>query len=127
MPDSPIYATPRVAYFAGVRSTLPITPGELSPGAICGAAMVASGQPWPVAVLASMLIYAGTMQQATIQLLATGAPWAILALTLAPSNPQFAAGLAAAAVAARWRNTLAIIIAGMLVLHAWPQPVAVLP
>ena len=41
------------------------------------------------------------------------------ALKLAPDNPRLAAGLVAAAVAWRWRNTLITIGTGMLALHAF--------
>jgi predicted branched-subunit amino acid permease len=67
-------------FLAGAKSCLPVLPGIISFGTICGAAMVASGLSKAAAVAMSLLVFAGTLQLAAVQLAATGAPLAIIAL-----------------------------------------------
>jgi 4-azaleucine resistance transporter AzlC len=68
-------------FIAGFRAALTISPGVMSWGMISGVAMVAAGLP-PVAAMAmSLLVFAGSSQLATLQLMAGGAalPIALLA------------------------------------------------
>ena len=56
-------------------------------GAISGVAMVAAGMPNYLAMLMSVLVYAGSSQLAALQLLASGSPVAIA--ILAAADPRW--------------------------------------
>ncbi len=77
-------------FLAGVKDCLPVLPGVMSFGLICGAAMVAAGVPRGAAVAMTLLVFAGTMQLAAVQLAATGAPLAVIALAGVIINLRFA-------------------------------------
>ena len=62
----------------GVRGMLPFAPGVAAWGLVTGVAMVESGMGTGYAVLASLVIYAGSAQLATLPLLAAGAPLAVV-------------------------------------------------
>ena len=46
-------------FLAAAKACLPVLPGVLAFGAICGVAMVAAGMPYSLAMLMSILVYAG--------------------------------------------------------------------
>lgn len=71
-------AADRAAFFAGIRSTLPAAPGTATFAMICGAAMVGAGMPPLAAIAAGALVYGGTIQLASVQLLSTGAPFLVI-------------------------------------------------
>lgn len=102
-------------FLAAVRSCLPVLPGVLAFGAISGVAMVAAGMPYYLAVLMSILVYAGNAQLAALQLLTSGSPLAIAILAALVINLRFciyslsmAPHLAAAGP--RWRPLLSYLL-----------------
>lgn len=76
-------------FFAAARSCLPVVPGVLAFGAISGVAMVAAGMPHTMAMLMSVMVYAGSSQLASLQLLASGTPLAIIILAALVLNLRF--------------------------------------
>ncbi|MBE0622692.1 MAG: AzlC family ABC transporter permease [Burkholderiales bacterium] len=76
-------------FLAAVRSCLPVLPGVLTFGAISGVAMVAAGMPYYLAMLMSVLVYAGNAQLAALQLLTSGSPVAIAILAALVINLRF--------------------------------------
>ncbi len=82
-------ATFRQAYFSGLRATLPAAPGTATFGMICGAAMVGAGMPPLVAIAAGAMVFAGTLQLAAVQLLATGAPLLLIVVAGVVVNLRF--------------------------------------
>ena len=102
-------------FLAAVKGCLPVLPGVLAFGAISGVAMVAAGMPHYLAMLTSVLVYAGSSQLAALQLLASGTPLAIILLAALVINLRFsiyslsiASHLAAAG--ARWRPLLSYLL-----------------
>ncbi|WP_425261943.1 AzlC family ABC transporter permease [Rubrivivax sp. RP6-9] len=67
----------------GVQEMSGIALGIAAWGLITGVAMVKSGLPVPIAVLMSLLVFAGTAQLAALPLMASGAPiWVVWATAL---------------------------------------------
>ncbi len=79
----------RAAFVAGVRASLPTVPGTATFGMICGATMVGAGMPPLVAVAAGTLVFAGTLQLAAVQLLATGTPMLLILAACLVMNLRF--------------------------------------
>lgn len=77
------------AFAAGVRATLPVLLGIVPFGVITGVAMVASGIPPAVAMLMSIVVFAGASMVASAQLLASSAPVALIVLTTLVINLRF--------------------------------------
>jgi predicted branched-subunit amino acid permease len=101
---------------AGVRATLPLLLGVVPFGVITGVAMVASGIPPLMAMLASILIYAGASMVASAQLLASGTPALLIVATTFFINLRFmmySASLRQHFVHAplRWRLLIAYLLA----------------
>ena len=80
------------AFTEGVRASLPVLLGVVPFGIITGVAMVASGIPPLVAVLMSLLVFAGASMVASAQLLASGSPALLVVLTTLIINLRFMAG-----------------------------------
>jgi 4-azaleucine resistance transporter AzlC len=102
-------------YLAAVKACLPVLPGVMAFGAISGVAMVAAGMPHYLAMLMSVLVYAGSSQLAALQLLSSGTPLAIAVLAALVINLRFsiyslsiAPHLAAASP--RWRPLLSYLL-----------------
>lgn len=74
----------------GIRAVLPVLPGVGSFGLISGVAMVGSGMTPFTAMAMSIATYAGTAQLAALQLLAAGAPLAVIFLAALVLNLRFA-------------------------------------
>jgi 4-azaleucine resistance transporter AzlC len=72
-----------------VRATLPVLLGIIPFGVITGVAMVASGIPPLVAMLMSILVFAGASMVASAQLLASHAPALLVVLTTLIINLRF--------------------------------------
>jgi 4-azaleucine resistance transporter AzlC len=72
-----------------VRATLPVLLGIIPFGVITGVAMVASGIPPLVAMLMSILVFAGASMVASAQLLASSAPALLIVLTTLIINLRF--------------------------------------
>jgi predicted branched-subunit amino acid permease len=64
----------RSSFYAGARATLPVLLGIVPFGVITGVAMVASGIPPLVAMLMSVVVFAGASMVASAQLLTSQAP-----------------------------------------------------
>jgi predicted branched-subunit amino acid permease len=73
----------------GAREMAEITPGIAAWGLITGVAMVKAGLSVPLAVLMSLLVYAGTAQLAVLPLMAGGAPLWVVWATAACVNLRF--------------------------------------
>lgn len=79
----------RSAFAAGARASLPVLLGLVPFGMICGVAMVASGIAPLTAAAMSVLVFAGASMLAASQLLAAGAPVALIVLTAFFINLRF--------------------------------------
>ena len=77
------------AFSAGARATLPVLLGIVPFGVITGVAMVASGIPPLVAMLMSIIVFAGASMVASAQLLASNAPALMIVLTTLIINLRF--------------------------------------
>jgi predicted branched-subunit amino acid permease len=75
-------------YRRGAREMAEVVPGIAAWGLITGVAM-AQALPLPIAVLMSLLVFAGSAQLATIPLLAAGAPTWVVWLTAICVNLRF--------------------------------------
>jgi len=76
-------------FLAGVRALLPVLPGVAAFGAISGVAMVGAGlAPW-LALVMSVIVFAGTAQLAALQLVAAGAPLGVIFLAGLILNLRF--------------------------------------
>ena len=106
---------PHPQFLAAVKACLPVLPGVFAFGTISGVAMVAAGMPYYLAMLMSVLVYAGSSQLAALQLLSSGTPLAIVILAGLVINLRFsiyslsmAPHLAAAGT--RWRPLLSYLL-----------------
>lgn len=81
---------PRASFAQGVRDMAPLTPGIVPFGMITGAAMVAAGIPEPHAVGMTLSMFAGAAQLAAAELIARGAPAAVILATALVVNLRFA-------------------------------------
>jgi len=71
----------RIAFRAALRVTAPVLWGYLAIGITFGCMLyVQTGHGWPVAMMMSLLLYAGAMQFAAVPLIAQGAPLGQIAL-----------------------------------------------
>jgi predicted branched-subunit amino acid permease len=77
------------AFAAGARATLPVLLGIIPFGVITGVAMVASGIPPLLAMLMSIVVFAGASMVASAQLLASSAPAALIVFTTLFINLRF--------------------------------------
>lgn len=77
----PIWRHPEFAH--GARDMVGISMGIAAWGLVTGVAMAKSGLPLPLAVLMSLLVFAGSAQLAALPLIITGAPvWMVWAIAL---------------------------------------------
>ena len=74
---------------AGARAALPVAPGVVAFGIITGVAMVASGIAPLVAMLMSIVVFAGASMVAAAQLLASGTPALLVVATTVFINLRF--------------------------------------
>lgn len=85
----------------GARDLAPFAPGIAAWGVVTGVAMVQSGLSLPLAVLMSLIVYAGTAQLSALPLMAAGAPmWVVWAAA-------FCVNLRFVIYSAQWRPYLA--------------------
>ncbi|WP_437531042.1 AzlC family ABC transporter permease [Sorangium sp. So ce726] len=73
----------------GAREMLHVSPGVAAWGLVTGVAMVKSGLTAPLAVLMSLVVFAGSAQLATMPLLASGAPLWVVWATATCVNLRF--------------------------------------
>lgn len=83
-------ATRRDAFFAGVRSILPITLGVIPFGVIAGVAAIEAGLATGQAIALSPIVFAGAAQLATVDLMARDAAPVVIVLTALVINARFA-------------------------------------
>jgi predicted branched-subunit amino acid permease len=79
----------RSAFAAGARASVPVLLGIVPFGVITGVAMVASGIPPLVAMLASVVVFAGASMVAAAQLLASDTPALLVVLATLFINLRF--------------------------------------
>ena len=79
----------RAEFDRGAREMLPATAGILAWALVTGVAMVKSGLSVPLALLMSLLAYAGSAQLASLPLIAASAPAWVIALTALATNMRF--------------------------------------
>ena len=87
-------------------------------GLVTGVAMVKSGMSVPLALIMSLLVYAGSAQLAVIPLLATGGPMWVVWLTAACVSPTSCAAAVKLPVRPAASNTR-IHSSGSLSIDAW--------
>lgn len=83
-------STRRDAFFAGVRSILPITLGVIPFGVIAGVAAIEAGLATGQAIALSPIVFAGAAQLATVDLMARDAAPVVIVLTALVINARFA-------------------------------------
>ena len=76
----------RSSFVAGVRDVAPILVGIVPFGLVAGAAVVAADLPRELAVVLSVVVFAGASQLAAIDLLEAGAPALVVVLTVLVVN-----------------------------------------
>ena len=79
----------RHAFLAGARDILPIVPGVLPFAMIYGASAVEIGMPPAIAMLMSLVLFAGAAQLAAVQLISSGAAVPVVVLTALVINLRF--------------------------------------
>jgi 4-azaleucine resistance transporter AzlC len=79
----------RAEFDRGARELAPAAPGILAWGLVTGVAMVKSGLTVPLALVMSLLAYAGSAQLAALPLIAAAAPTWVIALTALATNMRF--------------------------------------
>ncbi|MBE0612300.1 MAG: AzlC family ABC transporter permease [Burkholderiales bacterium] len=102
-------------FLAGFKACLPVLPGVMTFGMISGVAMVAAGMPYYLAILMSVMVYAGNAQLAALQLYTSGSPIAIAIMAALVINLRFSIYSLAitphlSAASPRWRPLLAYIL-----------------
>ena len=106
----------RRAFAAGTRASLPVLLGVAPFGLICGVALVANGIAPLTTVLMSVFVFAGASMLAASQLLAAGAPVALVILTAFFINLRFmmysaSLRLHLGPLPARWQLLVAYLLA----------------
>jgi len=105
----------RPAFIEGARDMLPMTVGLIPFGIVCGVGAISAGAS-PVAALAmSMIVFSGAAQIIAAQLLAAGAPLAVIVLSCFVVSLRFLMYSAAMApylkpVDQRWRHLVAFLL-----------------
>jgi 4-azaleucine resistance transporter AzlC len=79
----------RAEFSRGARDMLPAFPGIFAWGLVTGVAMVKTGLSVPLALLMSLLAYAGSAQLAALPLIAAAAPAWVIAVTAFATNMRF--------------------------------------
>jgi predicted branched-subunit amino acid permease len=105
----------RPAFIEGARDMLPMTVGLIPFGVVCGVAAISVGASTLAALGMSMIIFSGAAQIIATQLLAAGAPVAVIVLSCFVVSLRFLMYSAALApylrpVNSRWRNLIAFLL-----------------
>jgi predicted branched-subunit amino acid permease len=79
----------RAEFRVGLRDMLPASPGIFAWGLVTGVAMVKGGLSVPLALLMTLVAYAGSAQLASLPLIAASAPIWIIAVTALATNMRF--------------------------------------
>ena len=105
----------RPAFFEGARDIAPMLVGIVPFGIVCGIGAIAAGAS-PIAALAmSMIMFSGAAQIIAVQLLAAGAPFAVILLSCLVVSLRLVMYSAAMApylrpLDRRWRNLLSFLL-----------------
>lgn len=102
-------------FWAGVRSELPLLIGVFPFGMIYGALALSAGIPKPAAQMMSSMVFAGSAQFITTQLVSESAPEFVILLTIVVVNLRhmlYSASLAPylASVSMRWKILLSYLL-----------------
>jgi len=105
----------RPAFIEGARDMLPMTVGLIPFGVVCGVGALSAGASPLTALAMSMIIFSGAAQIIAAQLLAAGAPFAVVVLSCFVVSLRFLMYSAALApylkpVDHRWRNLVAFLL-----------------
>jgi 4-azaleucine resistance transporter AzlC len=105
----------RTEFFNGVKAELPILAGTMPFGMIFGTLAVASGLPGNIAFGMSSIVFAGSAQFVTTQLIAQATPWFVIILTAAVINVRHVLYSASIAphvqhLPARWKALIAYLL-----------------
>jgi 4-azaleucine resistance transporter AzlC len=105
----------RSSFFEGVRDMLPMLMGIAPFGVVCGVGALSAGASPLSALAMSLIIFSGAAQIAATQLIADGAPFAVIVLTCLVLSLRFLMYSAAMAphlraLDSRWRNLLAFLL-----------------
>ncbi len=117
-------------FLRGLQDMLPMLPGIAAWGLVTGVAMVKSGLSVPLALLMSLIVFAGSSQLASLPLIAAHAPAWVIWLTAFVVNLRFVI------YSVQWRAyfggqprhrrvLLSYLAADMnlaMFTHAWPEP-----
>ena len=87
--ESPRATAPTRPFREGATAVLPILPAVVPFGLVAGVAAVAAGFSKLMAVLASLIVFAGASQLAMYDLLGQGAPWLLAAAAVLCVNLRF--------------------------------------
>jgi 4-azaleucine resistance transporter AzlC len=80
-PKTVFISSPRAEFLAGVRDTIPLMVGSIPFGMIFGALAMGSGLSFAGTVAMSAVVFAGSAQFITLELLAAGTGWPFIVLT----------------------------------------------
>src|SRR5919106_3097860 len=102
-------------FWAGVRAEIPLLIGVFPFGMIYGALALNAGLPAPAAQMMSSIVFAGSSQFITTQLVREATPGLIIVLTIAVVNLRhmlYSASLAPylAALSTRWKTLLSYLL-----------------
>jgi len=102
-------------FLEGIRDMLPMLAGIVPFGVVCGVGAVSAGASPMTALAMSLIMFSGAAQIAATQLIADGAPLAVVVLTCFVLGLRFLMYSAAMApyfkpLDARWRNLLAFLL-----------------
>ena len=105
----------RPAFFEGVRDIAPMMLGVIPFGIVYGVAAVAAGVSTLAALAMSMIMFSGAAQIIAVQLLAAGAPFAVILLSCLVVSLRLVMYSAAMApylrpLDHRWRNLLSFVL-----------------
>ncbi len=107
--------TQRFEFFSGIRGILPILLGVLPFGLIYGVSARGAGLPVIAAQAMSFIVFAGSAQFVTVQLIGAGVPFGIIILTACLLNLRHALYSASVApyvkhLPGRWKALLAYVL-----------------
>lgn len=105
----------RPAFSEGARDMLPMTVGLIPFGIVCGVGAISAGASTAATIAMSMIVFSGAAQIIAAQLLAAGAPFAVIVLSCFVISLRFLMYSAALApylkpVDHRWRNLIAFLL-----------------
>lgn len=105
----------RRAFFEGARDIAPMMLGIIPFGMVCGVGAVAAGASPAAALAMSMIMFSGAAQIVAVQLLAAGAPFAVIVLSCLVVSLRLLMYSAALApylrpLDHRWRNVLSFLL-----------------